>query len=96
MPGPVSPSEVALKRIPEEVFEAFNEAIFEGNGHVRQDAVVSRILAKMPHVQRQEIFQRGWLDIEEEYRRLGWKVDYDKPGYNEMYEAYYVFTGPKK
>ena len=40
---------------------------------------------------RNEIFNKGWLNIEEVYRSAGWKVNYDKPAYNESYDAYFTF-----
>lgn len=41
---------------------------------------------------RGDVFERGYLDIEETYRKAGWSVVYDKPGYNETYDAFYTFT----
>jgi hypothetical protein len=41
---------------------------------------------------RNEIFKKGWLDVEEIYGKAGWKVEYDKPGYNEDYAAHFIFT----
>lgn len=32
-----------------------------------------------------------WLDFEPVFRKAGWKVEYDKPGYNESYEATFAF-----
>lgn len=39
----------------------------------------------------QDVYNRGWLDVESVYRNAGWTVNYDKPGYNESYEAFFVF-----
>jgi hypothetical protein len=41
---------------------------------------------------RNIIFNRGWLDFESIYRDVGWKVVYDKPGYNESYAATFEFS----
>ena len=38
-----------------------------------------------------EIFREHWLDVEEVYREAGWSVEYDKPGYNENYGAFWIF-----
>ena len=92
MVKPITPSEVSSgKCIPDEVVEAFNELIVECGGCVRQVDAVARILSKMPGVSRETIFARGWLDIEAMYRKAGWRVVYDKPGYNEDYEANWQF-----
>jgi hypothetical protein len=90
---PITPDEAEVREdVPGEVFDAFNELIREGHGTVKQVDVVTRILFKMPHVERHEIFNRGWLNVEGAYRKAGWTVQYDKPGYNESYEAYFTFT----
>ncbi len=96
MTKPITPSEVASgTHIPDEVIAAFNELIAEGSGNVKQGAVVTRIMAKMPDVTRSQIFERGWLDIEGAFRKAGWKVEYDKPGYCESYEAYWTFRAAR-
>ncbi len=38
-----------------------------------------------------EIYERHLLDVEPSYRAEGWEVEYDKPGYNETYEATFTF-----
>jgi hypothetical protein len=42
------------------------------------------------------IYANRWMDVEPVYRKAGWKVDYDRPGYNESYEAHYTFTERKE
>lgn len=91
-PRPITPDEVDEgKHIPAEVIEAFNELIAEGSGHVKQKDAVARIVQKMG-LDSNVVYQRGWLNVEGAYRKAGWKVDYDKPGYNETYDAFFVFT----
>jgi hypothetical protein len=97
MAGPISPKEVASRKeasIPDEVFEVFNDLISQNwDGHratVSQDDAVRQIAKKMG-VSRGEAFNKGWLDVEDSYRKKGWKVEYDKPGYNESYSAFFVF-----
>lgn len=36
-----------------------------------------------------------WYDVEPFYRKAGWKVEYDGPGFNESYDATYTFTRKK-
>jgi hypothetical protein len=98
---PIKPSELARAKensFPDEVFESFNELITEnfsrGYANVPQEDVVVRMIEK--GLDRGEIFKRGWLDVEDVYRASGWKVEYDKPGYNESYSAYFVFKKPSK
>jgi hypothetical protein len=102
MTGPIRPSEVVRAKtesIPEEVFEVFNAAIvsaWDGRGAtVMQDEVVRKI-ADTLGVSRNEVFRRHLLDVEESYRKAGWNVEYDKPAYNESYEASFRFTHGKR
>lgn len=102
MAGPIKPEEVAdlkIKTIPEEVFTVFNEQIaknFSGNGAtVYQDKVMEILTSERFNFGRREVFDNKWLDVEEAYRAAGWKVRYDKPGFNESYEAYFEFTRKK-
>lgn len=81
--------------IPPAVFDAFNELIVAnwngGQATVYQEDAVKKIEDKMS-VSRTEVFAKGWLNVEPAYRAQGWKVEYDKPAYNESYRASFVFT----
>jgi hypothetical protein len=44
-----------------------------------------------PRPRQQVIFDNHWLDIEDHYRKAGWKVTYDKPSYYEDYDAFFKF-----
>lgn len=81
--------------IPVEVIAIFNEMIIENiqgkRASFKQDAVVARI-AELMGVDRNTIFSKRWLDVEPIFREAGWKVEYDAPGYNESYGAFYVFS----
>jgi hypothetical protein len=97
---PIRPDQVAESKkasMPDAVMESFNEEIaskFSGNRSVvMQNEVIARIVAR--GYQRQEIFANHWLDVEDIYRAAGWNVEYDKPGYNEDYEANFTFTRGK-
>jgi len=96
--NPIRPEEVVERRknfIPDGVIEAFNESIVENwNGKsstVRQDHVVNRIAEKLDIYDRTQVIDRHYLDIEDIFHDAGWKVTYDKPGYNETYPATFEF-----
>ena len=36
------------------------------------------------------------MDFEDLYRKSGWSVSYDKPAYNENYDAFLIFNKRKK
>jgi hypothetical protein len=97
MSKPYSPEEAReahTATIPDVVFEAFNAEIVRnldkgGYAKVLQKDVVARIVnAGIP---RKELFDRHWLNVERFYEQQGWKVDYDRPGYDETYDAFFEF-----
>lgn len=92
---PITPKEAAKnKTVPEAVIEAFNLLIAEnmsGNCAVVFQNDVVKLLEKKGY-DRSEIFDKSYLDIENLYEAAGWKVVYDKPGYNETYSANFTFT----
>lgn len=103
MVKPISPKEATTQKrqdMPDAVIETWNRLIakkFNGNNSVtiKQNEIVAA-LAASNGVDRQTVFDLGWLDIEDLYRSVGWTVEYDKPGYNESYEAFFVFKKKKR
>lgn len=103
---PISPNEIGkakASRISDDVIEAFNELIAKHwNGKsatIKQDEVIQLILKKRANMgkesNRRDIFENKELDIEDLFRAEGWQVEYDKPGFNESYEASWTFDIPK-
>jgi len=101
---PITPGQArSLKQrtIPQQVYEAFDELIVEqldlyGAARFTQDTVINRILTKhdkdnLP-CDRQEIFDKRWLDIESFYEDAGWTVQYRRPSYDENGSAYFLFN----
>lgn len=100
---PLRPGDIAedkLKNLPEQVLQSFNELIAENyrdrDAVVRQDAVVTRMIDK--GLLKQDIYDKGWLDVEGIYRLAGWRVRYDKPVYygGEDFEPFYTFSKSKQ
>lgn len=96
---PISPSEVKDKanQIPEYIIEVFNNLIARnfrnGKAIVFQKDVKQEIgQISIANITYEAIIANGWLDVEELYEQAGWTVSYDKPGYNESYDAYFVFS----
>ena len=92
---PVTPDEVDKGRvIPDFVIQAFNEEIskvWDGDcATVFQEDVTANIRTKC-----NTRWEQWWLDVEPLYRQNGWKVVYDKPGFNEIGRASYTFTRDK-
>lgn len=97
MTKPITPNDipaVRAKMLPPEVLETFNELITEhysnGRSTVKQKEVVERL--ETAGFNHREIYDKGYLNVEEIYRDAGWHVKFDKPGYNESYDAYFVFS----
>jgi hypothetical protein len=92
---PIKPQDIKKGKVfPDKVIEAFNELILK-NYHgtsaiVKQEDVVVLMLEK--GLEREDIFDNNWLDVENVYRRAGWHVEYDEPGFNESYPATYIFS----
>lgn len=92
MSGPISPKEAAAKpAIPDFVFEAVNSFLNGGPVTFTMNALIRRMVLPSD-VKRHDIFEKSWLDFEPAYRAKGWRVDFDKPGFNESYEANWTFT----
>ena len=95
---PITPDEIKHE-IPDFIIEAVNtlikkkwdgkEAIINQNDIL---AIVSSNDGYDDKPSRRTIFENNWLDFEDLYREVGWKVEYDKPAYNESYDAYFKFT----
>lgn len=97
--GPIRPEDVAgvkCAHIPGVVFQAFNAEIalrFSGKSATVYQKDVMNHLNKI--YTENQIFDSGWLNVEEAYEHCGWDVTYDKPGYNESYGASYKFEVKK-
>jgi hypothetical protein len=96
---PIRPQDIASKKldiIPSIVFESFNELIVEnftdGYAKVKQPELINRIKSKMCET---DIFNIRWLNIELAYSEMGWNVSYDKAGFNENYESFFIFKAKK-
>jgi len=98
---PIKPSEVVEKKkefLPDEVIETFNELIascWDGDcSKFEQEQAVMLIVEKM-QISREMIFDLKYLDIEDIYRGMGWKVIYDRPSQNETYAPTFEFRKKK-
>lgn len=98
--------QIRRARLLDEVVAAFNELIAR-NIHRRQvtilqKEVVALIISKLQQRPdwsgksaaqiEAELFRSNMLDVEDTFREAGWQVVYDKPGYNESYDAFFTFS----
>ena len=92
-------SAIAMKRgsRPDEVMIAFNQEITEhikvstGVAIVKQKDVIERIKNALESITTSDILDKGWLNIEAEFRKAGWTVNYEKPSRDESFDAYFRF-----
>ena len=95
---PITPNEIQTvqnKCFPDETIEAFNELIvanWDGySATILQKDVVEKISYKL-NITKNEVYDSHYLNVEDIFRKAGWKVKYDKPGYCEIYNAFYLFS----
>lgn len=81
---------------PDYVIEAVNKLLCAkvkgGFASIKQNEIIDEILKARPDLTRQSLYDNRDLDFEDVYRNAGWDVNYDKPGYNETYAAFFTFT----
>ena len=99
---PIKPNEVQDEKnakIPDAVIACVNEMIVENwhehKARIGQDALLKRVLSRDADITKEEIFANHWFDFEPLFRKVGWDVVYDKPAYNESYEASFTFSKSK-
>jgi uncharacterized membrane-anchored protein len=100
MAKPITPEDAEKQRIlaiPDFVIEAMNELLVQklhdNHATIYIEEIIEKALERAPFgVTREDLFKQRMLDIENTYRNAGWKVVFDKPGFNESYEANFKFT----
>lgn len=95
---PITPQEVLATKasaLPDEVIKCWNNLIARkfsaGEARVIQEDIIDDLMKAM-NCKRSVVFENNWLDVEDIYETKGWKVHYDKPGYDESYRAFFTFT----
>jgi hypothetical protein len=82
------------------VIQAVNEILkekFRGDSvTILQKDIVSRAIKINSKLTSDILYKNHHLDFEPIFRKAGWSVSYDKPGYNESYEASFEFKPKKK
>lgn len=100
MTKPLKPSEITKAKaatIPDWVIEAVNETLAaKWNGRearfTLKEVMALAMTKAPPNLTRAQIYDNHWMDFENIYRDEGWRVLFDKAGYNESYDDYWVFT----
>lgn len=83
--------------IPEEIFEIVNGFLAE-RVHNRTIEIEQREIAaklELTDISEAQAISHGWLDFEDVYKKAGWIVNFDKPGFNESYQPIWTFEKPQ-
>lgn len=106
---PITPKQAreTPRDIPDFVIEIVNEHLkgFDGGMiTIRQNKLVEEIVERMstmtappldPDECRRTVFENRYLDFETHFIKAGWKVTFDKPGFNETYESTWEFSAKR-
>jgi hypothetical protein len=99
---PISPDEIMSnldKIIPSAIIQSVNELLKDGyrggDVTIKQKDIV-KMAVNLDNSLVGNIDKKKCLDFESIYEKAGWNVRYDKPGYNETYDAFFVFSPKKK
>jgi hypothetical protein len=100
---PISPNEAMRERekqesFPDDVFESFNELIVqnfvEGSASFKEIEVIK--LMRRKGLMHEEMYNKGWLFIEDRYRLAGWEVKHNLDRHVGTINAGYTFTANKR
>lgn len=79
--------------IPEEILGIVNDflvaRVHRKSFIISQQEIVDKL--SLTSITEAEALDKGWFDFEDAYRRRGWRVTYDRPGFNESYGAFWRF-----
>lgn len=97
---PLTPEEVASQKehqIHPQIIASINELLvthyIPGTITIKQQEILDLFLGRTSEDWTlNRVFKEKQLNIESVYKKYGWKVEYDKPGFNESGEAFFKFT----
>lgn len=100
---PITPTEVKEnlhETVPAFVIEVFNALLLRhfrnGVARITASEVVAEIVLQKPELTKKEIYDRKWLDVEDIFAEVGWKVEYHKPAYCEQhFDPHFVFKAKR-
>jgi hypothetical protein len=101
MVEPIRPEDVAATKkaiLPPEVITCWNNMIAlkysDGEARIELRDIIASITKAM-NTTSKRVLDEDWLEVEDIYRAAGWKVVYDRPGYDENYEPFFIFSKRK-
>lgn len=98
----ISPDEIIQnlgKIIPPAIIAAVNQLLMEkyrGTGvRITLKEIIAKAISIDETLTSTIISEKKYLDFEDLYRKSGWAVSCDTSGYNENYDAYFIFKKKK-
>ena len=103
MVKPISPKEIKAVKdlsIPDEVISAVNTLLVQAwdgtRAIIKLNAIIALAITNFSisneSMTREKLFETNALDFESLFRKEGWTVIFDKPSWDESYDAYFKFT----
>lgn len=98
--NPLTPQEILENReIDHRIIDAVNQILKDKFiGHdlkITLPEIKDKMVSMFGGINFKDLFDRKQFDFEKIYEKYGWKVEFDKPGYSENYDSFYMFR-PKK
>lgn len=92
---PIRPDDIIkYKDFPNGVIEAFNKMIvkkWDGRQSTFTLGEVEKLAVAYTGLTPNELYDAHLMDVEPLYRLYGWKVTFDKSGFNEPYPDRFIF-----
>lgn len=98
---PMSKEDVLKEKkgsIPSVIFKAVNKLLVKnpirsGKITIDQDDILKIVCGDTDcgGLDRNAVFDNDWLDFEDFYREVGWRVTYVKPSYGDNFKPYFIF-----
>ena len=95
---PISPKDVTDnldKVIPEKIIEAVNNLIKKDfrkhSVTIMQEDILKEIKRLDKGLTEKKVIDNNWLDFEPIFKKAGWIVTYDSPGWDENYDSTFTF-----
>lgn len=96
--APLRPEEIIKDLdtiIPSPIILAINNLLKlsyrHGSAKIKLKDIIAEAIRLDDKLTETEMYEKKWLDFENLFEAYGWIVTYDKPGYDETYDSYFIF-----
>lgn len=95
---PLSPKEVIEnKQFDSRIIEVVNSFLIKryvkgSSCTIKLKEIENELRSKYEDININELYENKQFDFEDEFRKVGWAVVYDNPGWNETYDSFFRFS----